>query len=244
MRLARRARARGAADAVDVVLGVLRQVPVDDVAHALDVQPPRGHVGGDEDGQLALLEVVEDLEPPLLIHVAGERARHPAVAAQAVLEPARLLARVREDEDAAAALAAQEPQEQVELLLAPHVVEELLGLLGRLLLGRDRDLGGVVHELPGQLHHPERQRRREEERLALLRLRQPAQDEAEVRDEAHVEHPVGLVDDEHLDLAGRPDVLLEVVDEAARACPRARRSPRAGPRAACCSRCRRRRRGS
>ena len=30
-------------------------------------------------------------------------------------------------------------------------------------------------------------------------VRQPPQDEAQVGDEAHVEHPVGLVDDEHLD---------------------------------------------
>ena len=152
----------------------------------------------------------------LLVHVAGEGAGHPAVAPQAILEPPGLLPSVGEDEDAAAALAAQQPEQQVELLLAAHVVEHLLGVLGRLLLRGDGDLGGVVHELPRQLHHPERQRGREEERLPLLRLGQPAQDEAQVGDEAHVEHPVGLVDDEHLDLAGRPDVLLQIVDEAPR----------------------------
>src|SRR2546427_5555868 len=32
---------------------------------------------------------------------------------------------------------------------------------------------------------------------------------------SHVEHPVGLVDDEDLDVPGRPDTLLEVVDEPA-----------------------------
>src|SRR5512146_1117621 len=37
-RLARRAGTRGAADTVHVVLGVLRQIPVHHVAHALDVQ--------------------------------------------------------------------------------------------------------------------------------------------------------------------------------------------------------------
>ena len=74
-------------------------------------------------------------------------------------------------------------------------------------------------------------------------LRQPAQDEPEVGDEAHVEHPVGLVDDEHLDLAGRPDVLLEIVDEPARGADQQVAALRAGPRAACCSRCPRRPRG-
>jgi len=93
------------------------------------------------------------------------------------------------------------------------VVEHLLDRLDRLLLGRDRDLGRVIHELPGQLEHAEGQGRREEERLAPLGRRQPAQEEPEVRDEAHVEHPVGLVDHEHLDAPRRPDVLLQVVDQ-------------------------------
>src|SRR5207253_9893629 len=43
-RPARGASARGAADPVDVILGVERQVVVDDVGDALDVQPARGDV--------------------------------------------------------------------------------------------------------------------------------------------------------------------------------------------------------
>ena len=199
-----------------VVLGVLRQIPVDDVAHRLDVQPARGDVRGDQDRQPAFLEVVEDLEPPLLVDVAGERPRLPGVARQPVFEAPRLLARVREDQDAIAALAPQEPQQQRELLLAADVEERLLDALGRLLLRHDRDLRRVVHELPGELEHPERERRGEEVRLPLLRWRQTPQDEAEVGDEPHVEHPVGLVDDEDLDAPRRPDVLLEIVDQPAR----------------------------
>src|SRR5215831_20480202 len=99
--LASGSRTRRAPDAVHVVLGILRHVPVDHVGHALDVQAARGHVGRHEDGKLAVLEVVEDLEPLLLLHVAGEGARLPAVAPQSVLEAPRLLARVGEDEDAA-----------------------------------------------------------------------------------------------------------------------------------------------
>src|SRR5216117_2342437 len=93
---------RTARDAVDVVLRILGQVPVDHVADRLDVEPARGDVGGHEHGQHALLEVVHDLEPPLLVHVAGDGPRVPAVADQAVLQPPRLLARVREDEEAVA----------------------------------------------------------------------------------------------------------------------------------------------
>src|SRR2546422_1026933 len=78
-----------------------------------------------------------------------------------------------------------------------------------------RSLGRVVHELPRELEHPERERRGEEERLTFVVRRQAPEDEAQVGDEPHVEHPVGLVDDEDLDVPGRPDTLLEVVDEPA-----------------------------
>src|SRR6266481_391810 len=215
-RFAGGAGARGAPDPVNVVLRVLGHVPVDDVGHSFDVQAARGDVRRHENGQLAVLEVVQDLEPLLLLHVAGQRLGLPAVARQPVLEAARFLSRVREHEDTAAALALEEAQEQAELLLAPRVIENLDDVLGRLLERRDGDLGRVVHEFPGQLHHAKGQGRRVEEGLALLRLGQPAQDEAQVGDEPHVEHAVGLVDHEHFDPLGRPDVLLEIVDETAR----------------------------
>src|SRR5712691_960566 len=114
-RLAARARARRAPDAMHVVFGVLGQVPVDDVAHRLDVEPARGDVGRHEHRQAALLEVLQDLEAPLLVHVAGERTRLVAIARQPVLEPSRLLARVREDQDPVTALPLEEPEEHREL---------------------------------------------------------------------------------------------------------------------------------
>ena len=40
--------ARGAADAVDILLGHVGQVEVDDVADARDVDPARGDVGRDQ----------------------------------------------------------------------------------------------------------------------------------------------------------------------------------------------------
>ena len=133
------ARPRRAPDAVHVVFRILGQVPVDHVADRFDVQPARGDVGGHEHGQGALLEIVDDPEPPLLIHVPGERARVPAVTDQAVLQPPRLLARVGEDQESVP-LTTHEPQQQRKLLLAADVIERLLDALGRLLLRHDRDL--------------------------------------------------------------------------------------------------------
>jgi hypothetical protein len=49
-RLALGTDAGGAADAVDVVLGVLREIVVDDVADALDVETAAGDIGGNQNG--------------------------------------------------------------------------------------------------------------------------------------------------------------------------------------------------
>ena len=46
-------------------------------------------------------------------------------------------------------------------------------------------------------------------------LRQPAQDEADVGDEAEIEHAVGFVEHHGLRVAHVEHVLLEVVDDAA-----------------------------
>src|SRR5215470_893701 len=60
-------------DPVDVVFSVLRQIPADHVADRLDVQPAGGDVRRHQHGQVAVLEVVEDAQPALLLDVAGER---------------------------------------------------------------------------------------------------------------------------------------------------------------------------
>ncbi len=96
------------------------------------------------------------------------------------------------------------------------MVEDLLDPLGGHLLGGDAHLFGQIHELVGELHDPRREGRREEHRLALLEGWQLAQDVAQILDEAHVEHAVGLVDDHRLDRIEGEDPLLGVVDEPPR----------------------------
>ena len=59
-----------------------------------------------------------------------------------------------------------------------------------------------------------RHRRREEQGLA--RERDEAADPLDVRDESHVEHPVGLIDDEDLDAREEELAALEMVEQPAR----------------------------
>ena len=58
--------AAGAADAVHVVLGRVRQLEVDDVRQFVNVQTACGDVGGDEDQRRAVLECFERLQTVLL----------------------------------------------------------------------------------------------------------------------------------------------------------------------------------
>ena len=67
--------ARRAADAMHVVRGILRQVEVEHVADVGDVQAARGHVGGDQHGQLAGVEFAHEAQALLLRHVARQRLR-------------------------------------------------------------------------------------------------------------------------------------------------------------------------
>ena len=71
-----------------------------------------------------------------------------------------------------------------------------------------------MQELLGQLGDLGRHRRREEQRLARQRRHHLA-DALDVGDEAHVEHAVGLVDDEDLDAVEQQLAALAVVEQAA-----------------------------
>src|SRR5690606_9381955 len=66
--------AAGAADAVHVGFGVVRDVVVDDVRDARHVQTACGHVGGDDQIERAALELLDHAFAQLLGHVAVEGA--------------------------------------------------------------------------------------------------------------------------------------------------------------------------
>ena len=72
--------AAGAADAVHVVLGDVRQVEVDDVRQRLDVEAARGDVGGHQHAQLVVLEARERARARVLALVAVDRLGLDAVA--------------------------------------------------------------------------------------------------------------------------------------------------------------------
>ncbi len=183
----------------------------------IDMETARCDIGGDQETEATLLEVVEDAQPFLLRDISGKHCRLVIVVLQAAGQVLRLPLGIDEDHDPLGRLFLfQQAEQQRKLFAARDMIEYLVDPFGGDLLRLDPYLLGQIHELVGQLHHPLRQGRRIEHGLSLLERRQLAQDEAEVLDEAHVEHPVGLIDDQRLDAVQREDPLLEVVDQPAR----------------------------
>ena len=75
---------------------------------------------------------------------------------------------------------------------------------------------GIERPLSGEIHHVVVERGAEEQGLAIALARRLVHDPAHVRNEPHVEHPVRLVDDQHLDPAQVREALAAEVQEASR----------------------------
>ena len=214
-RIAVGAQTRGAADAVHVIFGVLRQVVVEDVADILDVQAARGDVGRNQDFDFAALEFAEQALALLLRHVAGEHADEETLPFQTARDFFRGDFHVDEDDAAMRIHPRQQTDQQRQFFFRRREIDDLAHAVGGDVVRFDGELGRVVHVLVGEFEHAMAQRRREHQALAALALGQAAEQEAHVLDEAQIEHAVGFVDHHHFDGAEREHVLLEVVDQAA-----------------------------
>ena len=119
-RVAAAAGAAGAADAVHVGLGVGRDVVVDDVADPLDVEAAGGDVGGDEDVELAGLELVDGALALRLGDVAVDRRRGEAAGPQLLGERLGLVLGADEDDHPLEVLDLEDAREGVDLLRVGH----------------------------------------------------------------------------------------------------------------------------
>ncbi len=213
---ARAASAAGPADPVDVILGMMRHVEIEDVAHRRNVEATRGDIARHQDRDLAGAEAVERQRAGALVHVAVERRDVEAVARQRLLQQRHVALAVAEDEGVVEIdLAPDEPAQYVAFLvpLRPYRHELLHdGGGGR---GRARHLDPlrVVQEDVGEPLDLGRHGGGEEQGLA--REGDHLHDALDVGDEPHVEHAVGLVDHEELDAGEQELAALEMVEQAA-----------------------------
>ena len=96
--------APGAADAMHVVVGVMRDVEVEDVADGGNVEAACGHVGGNQQRDFVLAELIERGRARRLVHVAVQRDRGKAVADERTMQRRDLALAVAEDDGVGQAL--------------------------------------------------------------------------------------------------------------------------------------------
>ncbi len=182
------------ADPVDVALAVGREVVVDDMADPLHVQAAGGHVGGDDHVDLARSQVLDDPLALALRDIAAERGRAMPLAGEVFGERLGRALGIDEDQDALDRFGLQDPGEHVFLLMRIDDDEALTDGVGRRGLLLDGDLGRVLQVALGDPADRVGHGGREQRDLPLGRGL--GEDPVDVLGEAHLEHLVGLVQDQ------------------------------------------------
>ena len=136
-----------------------------------------------------------------------------ALAVELVGEPVRADARRDEHQHLLDVARLHEVHQKLALALARHRVNDVRDQLGGRVLRRDLHRDRVAQERLCERPDVVGERGREQE--ALLAGSEQREDALDVRDEPHVEHPVGFVEDEDLDLAQGDRALLHVVEQPA-----------------------------
>ena len=153
---------------MDVVFWVVWQVVVEHVADIGDVQAARSDVGGDKDGERAVVERAEHLQALVLRHIAAHRFGVKPVRLQAALQHFGGALHVHEDDGALGHVLAQQADQEAGLLFHGWVVDDLTDTVRGDLLRLDTHQLRVVHVLVGQFQHALRERGGEQHGQARL----------------------------------------------------------------------------
>ncbi len=202
--------ATGAANSVDEVFGNHRQVEVDDVRDAVDVDAAGGDVGGDQDAVFALLETGERAVALALRAVtvnAGCLHTDPGETLGELLDPVTGAGKHEER----SGLAAEHMVEEIHFPVMLDFVEMEVDVFGGLGGRSEGDANRIREVLRDELGGAGLDGGREEQRLALFR--NLPEDLVQCGQEAHVEHPVAFVKNDVGDLAQIGETAVEEVTE-------------------------------
>ena len=202
------------ANTVDVVGRLGRHVKVHDVAHIADVDAAGKHVGRHQHVDGAITEGRKRALTLGLAAVAVNRGGLDALALQTTAAAVGAVLGAHKDDGALRALLFEELGQQVVLGLDGHREHKLIDGIGGRRSGRDLHAGRIAHQVGDLAHGLLVERRREQQRLALGR--RLAHNAADGGQKAHVEHAVGLVEHQHLDLVQVAGALLDQIDQTAR----------------------------
>ena len=208
--------ASGPADAVDVRFGGGRHIVVDDVRQPFDVEAARRDVGGDEEVGLTFPKATHHAVAQTLLHAAMERLGAVAVRVEHLDEGIDLEPCAAEHERRVGVLGLEDAFERCRLVRPRHDVGNLADpreLSRGQRLARDRQARRILQMTLGNRQNPRRHRRREERRLASSG--RGLEDGVQILGEAHVQHLVRLVQDEHVEPIQFERAAPDVVERAA-----------------------------
>jgi hypothetical protein len=192
----------GAANAVDVVFGDIRQLIVDHMGELINIEAACSDIGGDENAYLATLEVSEGARACPLALVAVDRRGANAILLQLFGEAVGAMFGACKYQHLAPVVAANEPGEQLAFAVTIHGVDRLRYTLDRCIAPRHLNADRFVQQGGSQGADLIREGGREEEILpAVIAVGwQLGKDAANIANKSHVEHTIGLVKHEDLDL--------------------------------------------
>ena len=168
------------------------------MADAVNVEAAGCDIRGDQDVELAALELVDGPLALRLRDVTADRCSRVSAGAQLFGEGLGLVLRAREDDHALEVLDLEYAGERIDLLRVRHQQVPLRDVGRRGGLGLDRDLFGVAQVLRRDAADLRRHRRREQG--DLLGRGGVGENRLDILGEAHLEHFVGLVEHEVLQL--------------------------------------------
>ena len=191
----------------------MRDVEVHHVADALHVEAAGRDIRGHQDVELARLQLVDRALALHLVDVAVDRRGRVAAGAELLGELLGDVLGADEDDHALEVLDLEDAGEGVDLLRVRDHQVALRDVRRRLRLGLDGDLFGVVQVL--LRHAADRRGHGRREQGDLLAVGGVREDRLDVLREAHLQHLVGLVEHEVLELRQVEGALVEVVHDAA-----------------------------
>jgi hypothetical protein len=197
-----------APDAVNVCLGHVGDIEVDDVRDVVDIDPARGDIGGDEHRHPARLETVQGASPSVLALVAVDCPCPDTRLSQGPDQLVSTVFRSGEDQSALHGLTTKQTLQQDRLVSPGDEINRLGNRLDRRCHGTRLHENRLVENGVGQPADLGGHGGREEQCLAARR--QTIDDPSDVVDEAHVEHAIRFVEHQDLD---RPQVDVSLADQ-------------------------------
>jgi hypothetical protein len=186
----------GPSDAMDITFGLVGKVVVEDVADLLHINPTGGNIGGNEQHHGAILETRQGpIASPLRL-VAVNCLRPNLGPHQLLAEAIGSVLGAGKDNGPGYILGAKDVRKQSHLVALGNEANLLVNPLDGGGFRGHLDLHRIVQEGPGQLHDGRRHGGRKEQVLTLLW--QVLEDLPDVVNKAHVEHTIGLVENEEL----------------------------------------------